>query len=390
MKKRAVWGLFLISISFAVKVEARPEYAVRYNNNSCTSCHFSPVGGGPLNYQGKLFQNRWFKNTPIEIQKYVSAKFMQLGYVPESQKTSSGGLGLMSGSLAVHVPLAKDESSYLVIDNNLAGFAAAPLRDSYVLYKFEPKKLYNWFDTLLVGRFRAPFGLATEEHRTYTRMQTGTRWFDFENGILLSGNPSSKLHYDFGLVNGKNFSGQSLNPGQADQWATILNIRYMPGFVMFGSSLSHYKTNDAYSSSAWTLYSLISFARWNYSLVPASLKLEYAEAKGFNSILNQGNASDPAYVNSILGSRSKGILARLDWLLTKKLTLVYKYDWLTPDMDFPIDIYERHGLGFRWSISPYTFLTMRSEIARATHPSESVKVGQLSQNANFLILEASF
>lgn len=390
MKIRILGGFSLLVFFFGITAEGRPEYAVRHNNISCTSCHYSPVGGGALNFEGKKFQTRWFKTNPLEIQKYISSQFIGLGYLPEKSKTSSSGLGLMAGLFSAHVPLSTKENTFLVIETNVAGFSTAPLRDTYFLYKFNPEKIYNWFDTVLVGRFRAPFGLITNEHRTYTKIQTGTRWFDFETGFMLSGNPTSQTHYDLALVNGKNFSGDGLNTGQAHAWGTILNFRYMPSFFQVGSSYSHYKVPLTESSYSWSTYSIISFARWNYNLIPATLKLEYAEARGFNSILNQGNASDPNYVNSILSSRSKGFLASMEWLLTEKFILTYKFDWLTPDGNYPIDTYQRHGFGFRSSMSPNVFITYRTEFAHATHPTENSKNGQLAQNSNFLLLEASF
>ncbi len=388
--KRICMSALLFIHIFISTTYATQDYAVRYNQISCTSCHYSPVGGGPLKRSGKLFQTSQFQTTPLDLQNYISANLIGLAYIPENPKTSKSGLGLMAGSLAAHVPLTDRKNSFLVIENNIAGFALAPLRDTYVLYNFYKEAEYKWFESILIGRFRSPFGLVSNEHRTYTRIQTGTRWFDFETGVLMSGTPNSKIHYDLAVVNGKNFSGEGLNTGQANEWGSIFNIRIMPSFFLLGSSLSYYRTELSEISHAWSMYSVISMARLNYKLFPATLKLEYAESKGFNSILNQGNASDPNYVTSILTSRSQGLLVRLDWWITNKFTLIYKYDWLTPDSDYPIDIYERHGLGFRWNVSPYTYLSFRSEIGRATHPSEKSKSGQLAQNANFLILEASF
>ncbi len=390
MKRIILGSLFFASIAVVSVSEATPDYAVRFNNISCTSCHYNPTGGGPLKHNGKLFQGRWFETAPLEIQNYLSANFRALAYFPEKAKTTKGGMGVMSGSVALHAPLSEKKDTFLVIENNFAGFSAAPLRDTYLLYNFNKDGVYSWYESLLVGRFRAPFGIVTDEHRTYTRFQTGTRWYDFETGMMFSGTPSSKLHYDIALVNGKNFSGQTLNPGQSEQWGQIVNLRYMPSFYLFGVSASNYKTTQAPDSRALSLYSIVSLARVNNLIMPATVKLEYSQAQGFNSILNQGFASDPNYVTAVQNSKSQAILARIDWLLTNKITLTYKFDWLTPDMDFPADVYDRHGVGVRWAISANTNLLARTELARATQPSESVKTGQLAQNATFFILEAIF
>lgn len=388
MKKIILGGfIFLVVVSV---VEATPDYAIRFNNTSCTACHYSPVGGGPLKRDGKLFRGRWFQTSPYKIQDYLSADFRTLAYFPEKAHTAKGGMGVMAGAVAVHIPLSEKKDTFLVIENNVAGFAAAPLRDTYLLYNFAKEGKHRWAESLLVGRFRAPFGIMTDEHRTYTRFQTGTRWYDFETGVLFSGTPSTKFHYDVALVNGKNFSGQTLNPGQSEQWGQILNLRYMPSFYLLGASASNYQVTQAPDSHAWSLYSVISLARLNNLIFPATLKLEYSQAQGFNSILNQGLVSDPNYVAAVENSTSQAILARVDWLLTNKLTLTYKFDWFTPDMDFPDDMYDRHGLGLRWYITANTNLLVRTELARATQPSENTKTGQLAQNATFLILEAVF
>lgn len=388
MKKS--WGALVLIVLLPALAEARMDYAVRFNNISCQSCHYSPVGGGPRNHNGKLFQNRWFKTNPFKIQDFVSGDFRALNLYPENPKTAKGGMGVMSGSVAAHIPLDEKGQDRVVIEQNIAGFSAAPLRDTYYLHKFNSKKLNNWVESLAVGRFRSPFGIVTDEHRTYTKIQTGTRWFDFQTGLLLSGNPSSQIHYDLALVNGQNSDGSTVKTGQAQKWGQIFNIRYMPSFFMVGASASQFNTSQSYNSHAWSAYSVISLARLNYRLFPATIKLEYTQAKGFNSILNQGYISDPNYGTAVANSTSEGFLARVDWMITGTFILVYKYDRLLPDKNYTADLFERHGFGIRWMFRPSMYLITRSEFGRATQPSEVSKVGRLAQDANYIILEALF
>lgn len=382
-----IFGFYLFVTSIA---QARPEYAVRYNNNQCTSCHYTPTGGGPRNINGKLFQSRWFSGDPFSIQDYVSADFRTLLFFPEKLDATRSGVGIMSASVAAHVPLTEQKNIYLVVDQNIAGFLGANLRDTYLLYQFAKLTDYKWLESLLVGRFRVPFGIVTEEHRTYTRIQTGSQWFTFDTGLMLSGTPTVKLHYDFALVNGQNNSGQSLNNGQAKHWGTVLNIRYMPSFFWLGFSGRLNKNPEDFNTYAWSLYSAISLERITMDRIPATLKIEYAQAKGFSESLAKGLVSDPNYAQSLKTSLSEGILVQVDWNISNKWTITYKYDLLKPDIQYPSDIYDRHGFGFRWEISAYTDLLFRSEIGRASQPSEILKTGLLAQDANFLLMEASF
>lgn len=383
-------GIFWLALFSFWYSEARQEYAVRFNNIQCTSCHYSPTGGGPRNLNGKLFQGRWFNSDPFVVQDYVSADFRTMLFFPELPDTTRSGMGVMSASVAGHFPLTKDKSTYLVVDQNVAGFLGASLRDTYLLHRFDQPAEYKWFESIMVGRFRAPFGIVTDEHRTYTRMQTGSQWFTFDTGLMLSGSPSDKVHYDLALVNGQNSDGQSLGAGQAKHWGSVFNIRYMPSFFWLGASGRVNETPEDFNSHAVSLYSVISFSRISLNRIPATLKLEYSQAKGFSDVLSHGYTSNPAYAASLKKSVSEGILVQVDWNITNRWLLTYKYDLLKPDMQFPADMYDRHGLGFRWAMTAYTQLWFRSEIARATQPSEISKAGLLAQDANFLILEASF
>ncbi len=386
---RTMNSLFLYVILFiSIKGFAYPDYAVRYNNISCTSCHISPVGGGPRNVDGKLFGAHGYKVNSLLIQPYVSADFRALFYNPQRPSSSKGGMGIMSGSIAGHVPLDAEKKIHLVIEQNIAGFSAAPYRDTYALFKLSDKLNSNWFESILVGRFRAPFGIITDEHRTYTHIQTATEWYTFENGILLSGTPSDKWHYDFGVVSGENSAGQNLNNGGAERSGALINFRWMPGAILFGVSGSfhdHEPRTD--STKAVALYSILSLARWTENKIPVSFKVEHARAWNWNSNLGRGFASDPNYVTAVGHANSLGWLAELDWELSEIFTLIYKYDFLQPDQNYASDIYDRQGIGFRWMIGPNTMIQVRTETARATVPSEANGAAQGAQDSTFAVLQ---
>src|SRR5665213_3386586 len=175
--RKLTWIFFAIIFFSGLNAAAYPEYSARYNINSCTACHISPVGGGPRTINGKLFGARGYAINKALMQDFVSADFRALFYYPERANETKSGMGIMSGSVAGHVALDEEQKIHLVIEQNIAGFQQANMRDTYALYKFSPDGKPAWFESLMVGRFREPFGIVTDEHRTYTRQATGTEWY---------------------------------------------------------------------------------------------------------------------------------------------------------------------------------------------------------------------
>jgi hypothetical protein len=389
-----MWRAFLFALPMlsGFRAQAYPQYSVRYNVMSCRTCHLSPVGGGPRTVYGKLFGAHGYKTGKWQEQDYVSADLRVLFYYPQKPTESKSGMGIMSGSVAGHAPLDDDGRIQFVIEHNIAGFAAAPLRDTYALFRLNVDDKPNWFRTLLAGRFRAPFGIVTDEHRTYTRVQTATEWYTFETGLLLSGDsPGEFWHYDLALVNGENSGGQSLDQGVAPLWGTVLNVRWMPGAVMVGASGAYHEHSPARDSrSAASLYAILSVARWTDNRWPLTLEFEAAQAWGWGSNLGHGFANDPAYVSAVDRSVSRGGLAVVEWALSQRFVILYKLDYLIPDREFPADYYVRHGLGVRWWIGPNTIIQARTEVARAAPPSEAGSTQPAAQNATYALLQLAF
>jgi len=384
-----IWPFLFGVLSW--RAAAYPEYAVRYNMVSCTACHVSPVGGGPRNQNGKLFGAHGYKINPVLVQDYVSADLRALYYYPQRPGTSKGGMGVMQGSVAGHVDLDEEKRIKLVLEHNIAGFAAAQFRDTYALFRLSEKTTVpSWLDTLLVGRFREPFGIITDEHRTYTRVATATEFYTFETGVLLSGTPSYQFHYDVALVSGEDSAGQTVSTGQAERFGGVVNLRWMPGPVMFGASGSYYEHEmRSESTKAVSVYGILSIGRWTNDRIPVFVHVEHTEAWGLDSRLGQGFANDPNYVAALGLSESLGWLTLVEWAITPRFNLIYKYDRLQPNASYVADYYDRHGFGFRWDIGPNVIVQFRSEFANATHPSEADSSAIAAQDATFAILQLS-
>lgn len=382
--------LLFVFLLNTTQAHAYPQYALRYNQNRCTACHWSPAGGGPKNVNGKLFAARGYHINPLLVQDYVSADFRVLYYLPQRHTDAKGGAGVMSASVAGHVALDEEERTHLVIDHNFGGFQAgsANFRDTYALFRLAPNDgAPHAFDSLMVGRFRTPFGIATDEHRTYTRIASATEWFSFETGAMLSGTPTRNLHYDLAAVNGEKSPGSSIGNGQAERWGSVLNLRYMIGPVFVGASGSYHEHKERRESrSAGSLYSIISVSRMTDDRVPLSIRLEHVRAQNWGQRLGQGLISDQNYVSTLQRSQAHAWLGWLDWTFSERLSATYKFEWLTPDRDFPSDYYLRHGLGLEYRVAPATRVMVRHEFAKATHPSEFGSTAMGGEDATYGVL----
>jgi hypothetical protein len=380
------WEFFLSAQAFCY-----PDYAARHNVISCTACHYSPTGGGPKTVYGKLYGAHNFNQNPLLQQDYISGDFRALLFVPEKPKTNRGGSGVMSGSIAGHLALDEKQSIHLILESNFGGFTAAPQADAYALFRFSPEVDRRWLETLVVGRFHSPFGLMTDEHRTYTRVQTITEWYYRDTGLMVSGSPIADAHYDLAFVNGDRVSDGTLHTGNAQYWGYIANLRWMPNFVMWGLSGNYYDRGQPQNSpQALSAYAVIAISRATFDRVPLSLRLEHVRARNYDSHLAQGFSSDVNYVNTLTTSYSYGYLAQLEWALTEHFLLNYKFDLLVPDRDFPADHYGRHGIGFRWWVGPNINILARAEKAQATPPTEKNGIGLGKQNDVYGVLQITF
>lgn len=374
-----ITATLLVSVSGA-PAGAYMQHSLRYSQPSCTSCHYSPAGGGPRTIDGKLFGTHGYRPNSFAVQEFVSADFRLLYYRAKEAVRTKGGMGVMAGAVAGHVYLDAGRRLLLLLDHNFAGFAAAPYREAYLQWR---PRVGRWIDTVTAGRFRAPFGIVTDEHRTYARIQTGSEFFNYDTGALVSGNPIQWLHYDWAVVSGVHSTGSTLGTDQSSQWGTLVNARWLRRPWMFGASAAYYDpAAGQLERRAWTLYA---GAVWNRWLVMA----ERAEARGFNSGLARGFVASNAFADAVSGAESTGWLGWLEYSVSDRLALIYKYDLLTPDRSFPADLYERHGLGARWALGPNVLLQVRAERARATPPSEATGVSLGNQHAFFSVLQVA-
>ncbi len=190
---------------------ARPEYSARLRTNRCTTCHTSPAGGGHRNLTGKAFGPKSAPLKAFSKQDIFGFDFRALVHTQlKNIKDAKNGMGIMVGIPSVSIPFHSSEGGKewrLVYSQNIGGFGLTTVpREAYLRVKlYDDYRAYPQF--ISVGRFSAPFGLLTDEHRTYTRWQTRTTWNDQEMGLLFSGDWTPALHYDLSIVNGEQTQG---------------------------------------------------------------------------------------------------------------------------------------------------------------------------------------
>lgn len=382
-KKQPISYLFLVVLVFCPMLgQARPEYAIRHGFTRCTTCHLSPVGGGTRNLMGKSFGLRGFNPGPFATQDVWSLDVRGI-YLnnPEGPNTLKGGAGIMAGNLSANLPVTAEEEGKAplraVLTHNVGGFPAGAggPREAYLRWELKDDSATGFSPQyVLLGRFVSPFGIVTDEHRTYTKLQTQSTWNNLDIGALFSGNPSSFLHYDFSLVNGQKTNGTGFGDGNAAVWGSTLNLRLMTSEspVGFGLSGLHYeKVKDQDSASASAAYMMVSMDRLTWDVFKGSLLVEYVSAQGLNSNIDLARMfTDSAYLDTVKNSESRGLYALLNWEFSEVLSFCYKYDQYTPNLSFVADSYVRHGLGFKYYFGPNLFTLVRFEKAEAGHPSE--------------------
>lgn len=393
------FGLFPILSLVAQNASARPDYALANGINRCTACHYSPAGGGPRNLNGKYYGTAGYKISPFSAQPYAGGEFKMLYYSPDRHTQAIGGAGIMAGAIWAALPLTESPSgkseTRIVAEHNIGGFSAAPVRNLYL--QFAPKD--DLTNSLLpthfeIGRIIPPFGIMTDEHRTYVRMQTATMWNQHVRvGALASANPVDMIHYDLGIFNGQTANGTATGAaGQSAQWSYFGNLRIMPsrGGFFLGASASFSEPDpgpNQLSKSAQSVYGAISLTRLTGAWINATILAEYAQAKNWNASFSSLLVSDTTtYAPSIASSSSEGYLTQVNWDLSPRFQLQYKYDVLMLDRDYPADAYQRHGFGFRYIFGPNMWLQARYENAFAGRPGEEAGTKTGGLNAFWSVL----
>ncbi len=343
---------------------ARPEYALKTTTVSCSACHINPFGGGARTIFGKAYGSFGLGIAPYSKQDLFSGDLRAVGYFPQSSKTKVSGFSLMNVQGTLNAPIS-DENQTGLKTNLVVNFASPELNtepgESFILLEPNPKLQF------VLGKFVRPFGLLTDEHRTFVRMQTNSSIRDYESGLGFSNEILNTLHLDFTYTTEPISSKLTQEP----VWARLLNVRWTPYAmpIMLGASTSAHERPNEKDSQAQSVYGGFSFDRATQYSLPLTLTFEASRAKGWNSKMNRlsnfiNSATDSAFQTTITNKTSLGIYSQIMWNIKPHIALIYKFDQLLFDEKYPADAFERHGFGTNWNLNSNLIFQARVEYAK--------------------------
>ncbi|MBI3543858.1 MAG: hypothetical protein HY075_11350, partial [Deltaproteobacteria bacterium] len=344
------------------------------------ACHAMPWGGGPRTLYGKQYGSRELGLGKYSSQELVDADLRAVAYYA-AQKTASqsNGLALMEAAVTGNVPvITRENGSELraLLTYNMAPLSGTQVREALVRWQ-APTSEGGGATHVTAGRFYVPFGLRTDEHRTYTRIQTNMTLNNYAMGVAASTEALGQLHADLAVVNDFQTGGAFVSRDIA--FGTVLDVRWNPPTLPFLVGVSgNYQHSTAqtqpYASSA---YGVLSLDR--LGLPPkGSLSIERVDAYHWNNgVFNTGQVNPglpaffvpttaPAFLARVVAAPSLGYygLAKLD--LTRTFTLVYKLDFLRLDRNDSLTDFWRHGAGFEWF--PVANVIIQARYERALAP----------------------
>ncbi len=395
--------LFLLFVVFYFTQNvllARPEYAAKVGIVNCSACHYSPFGGGPRQINGKYFgarQNPFGKNSMLENFSF-DLKINTL--YPRDAEKNTNGVAIMNAIGAAHphlneVPgLEGGVKSQLVADYNFGVLGAGTLRNAYVLFPLKEENDYSFFSSFMFGKFNIPFGLMTDEHRHYLRMQSKTTYNEFDTGVALSGDPSRRIHYDMILTSANTLGGGSGGFTSADaanpesRYGYGLNLRHdiQPMPWLIGASWFAQKSLVFDTPTSYSIYAIYSGYRRNTPR-PFTLLFEVVRSKGWNN--SSGNGTTPnnptlatfflpsslsTYADTVKEAKSLGMSSELQWDFSTKYMALYRYEQLQLDQKFPGERFERHSIGVKNYFMANASIQFRVEQARSRV--QGIEVGQ--------------
>ena len=375
--------LFILSTILISEVWARPEYAVREKTN-CINCHVSPYGAGHRRVFGKVYGSREMSEAKTSDNDLYYADVRAVEYLRamNSNKEVRGGLGLMMAEAGVKVDIFESSEeegrsfdTSLVLSHDFGSFAAGT-RNVYIMAsKVESLEPIN---SMLFGRFYSPFGLMTDEHRTYTKMVSDSKYNkDFVMGFMLSGNFTEAFHYDVALTNGLKAGG--FVEEDQESVGSIVNMRWNPKSMpfMLGTSLKYIHIDDAeadaskvqHSPYAGSFYSIFDLYNLTNGSVPLSIQGEFVQAHNYNDSSTSDSMTmlaSGAYLDGIKRSISNSYVILMKYDLNNQWKLIAKYDHLYLNKDHELDYHELFGLGVRYQFNANMNVQFRLENAKVT------------------------
>jgi hypothetical protein len=398
-------ALFVILMS-SQTAWARPEYAAKEKLN-CFACHDTPWGGGPRNVFGKIYGNRGLGQSKTSTTDLYYADIRSIAYYAlQNTTTTTHGVALMEAAATLNAPILQNpDGSEMsgVLTYNLAPLGGAQLREAYARFRLANADTPGKTTYFVVGHFYVPFGLLTDEHRTYVRIQTNMNLNNYDTGVAMSKNFSEALHLDVALVNDFQSSG-SLSSGDI-LYGAVANLRWNPVSLPFllGTSANYEHTNKQPQPYAVSVYGALSLDQLTHNAVSGSLQIESVGANHWNNpVLNNGGGINPGldaffipssasnYQAQTTETASWGNYILAKYNLTHQFTLFGKFDYLALNTAELGQNYTRYGMGFEAYLNTNLILNVRTELATTPNQNISNSTVLAAQNDVFAMLRLWF
>jgi len=453
-----ITGKFLLTFLGSIGVcgwvssiaRARTEYAVAQKVR-CTDCHVTPWGGGPRTVFGKMFGSRNHLPSPLSSSDIYYGDLRFIGYYPTSNQGNQGrdGFALMeaaasanlviqdakkekhwapaeaersqrkpgkakpdvsSGEIQTQVSPVKGKESAnqegsavelrLLASYQIAPLGGASVREAYLRWQFGEATFGRSLLTFLAGRFYVPFGLLTDEHRTYTRIQTNMTLNQFPVGVALSYVTPSLWQFDLACVNDfqsfGNFSQIGLSVGM------VGNVRWNPRRLPFtlGTSVNWQRAVGGPYPYAFSWSGILSLDRLTKNALGGSVSIERVDGFHWNSdrvntgLIHPGlsqfflGSSNSPYFVTVSDQSSVGYYGLVKVHLSPSVDLQYKFDFLALDRTQLSDAFVRHGFGVELFLGSNLILLSRWEKATEGPTNLVAPVTLAAQDVFFVLFRA--
>ncbi|HCM39164.1 MAG: hypothetical protein A2070_07465 [Bdellovibrionales bacterium GWC1_52_8] len=347
---------------------ARPEYALQEKLN-CAACHVTAWGGGPRTTYGKVYGSHENKISKMSESDLYYGDLRMIAYRPTHPSKTQSGFALMTAAPTANLPVyqgAANSEMRLVYTLNSSPLGGTYAREAYLSWQAQTAGA-DVPARLTLGRFYLPFGILTDEHRAYTRMQSRMPLENYEMGAALSANLSTDLHFDLALVNDLESGGTFSNRNVT--WGGVLNFRAnpstLPFFIGLSGSYGHVlNTPEPYAISS---HAGISLDRITGSKLSGSLLLERVDA--WNQPQDRSGSIHPSLNtffqlnSSPRGQHSVGYFSQAKFNMSNRWVLLYRFDYLKPDSQLPENTFARHGIGFEIFLPGNLIIDLRAEKA---------------------------
>jgi len=355
--------------------EARPEYAAK-EKLSCTTCHVAPWGGsGPRTIFGKDYGTHGLEGSLTTFSDVFLGDMRTVGFFPLRQTSqTTNGVATMEAAISGNLAIVKapDQSeTRAVLTYNTSPLAGSNLREAYIRYRPGSGETNATYWT--IGHVNMPFGLLTDEHRTYTRIQTDMTLNNFDTGAVYSHDFHRAWHVDLAVVNDFQSGGSFNNNGLT--YGTVANLQWNPVDIpfLFGASGTYQYTSLFPQPLAGSLYTVLSLDRLTKNKISASLSLETVLARNWNNPAVNNGGINPSLSTFFLGTAqsitpylattSWGNYALAKYWMNPHWYAFYKFDYFAIDTRHLGNDFIRHGIGSEIWVNPNVSISARVEFA---------------------------